>query len=562
MGDGTSEDPRQRGTRDESQGASRENERNVRQRDNNGHSIQNPAHSRTSQNLESLPYQGGETVGRQHLVNLGAHAQNPELLDIQSFCTVGRPSRALQLARSDDNKYKIIGKKLFYLSPNYDHDNDQMTKCRAFLGAYLNHLRNNRIMLVEGKAGSGKTTLVEQIAMMYISGDSNSTSQVCSGYMIVTNGCNTLTEQRLFTYLHNGQEYLGPISKMFQDARAHPADRYVFILHEWNRTSDFMSLLGNFFEVEMRAYGPDSWYEVGSQNRDEWGPHILSDSTKGPNSTRSNEAIPDNLRIILTGNPCRDDFMGETSDFMVDPALNVNRLVGAKVDLNQEEFSLERPGTYPHDQIEANMRLKLILEGYFRNSINEGIQRIKDNFGHREGNSVIMPSKLVAEIKRIKHRLRGAKVCISFHDKTTLSELMANTQKGHFVARSGLNNNAYAENAFLGRGDLIFDYYKADEHESAKLRCIYMVIGDPQEPSQVYTNEAYNRNRSIYPITIVADDLSDAPEDIIIPDNIIRGYFRVMPIITREKLALERNQGIQKILYRYHKDISNVFDSL
>jgi predicted ATPase len=39
-----------------------------------------------------------------------------------------------------------------------------------FLEAHLYHLDRNRVMLVEGAAGSGKSALVEEIAMLYISG--------------------------------------------------------------------------------------------------------------------------------------------------------------------------------------------------------------------------------------------------------------------------------------------------------------------------------------------------------------------------------------------------------
>eukprot|EP00889_Picochlorum_renovo_P005455 jgi/Picre1/32485/NNA_007831.t1 len=192
-------------------------ERNVRPRTDKGP----PREGRYPPNMETP-----EQVEGARLQEENAHAPNDEnartfLLDIHSFCRVGRPCHILRSLQGEDEKYNFIGKKLFYLRE--DDSDEQKLRCRTFLKAYFDHLVNNRIMLVEGRAGS---------------------------------------EQRLFRYMHNGQEYLGPLSKMIRDARAHPESRYVFILHEWNRVSDFMSLLGNFFEEELRAYGPDSWQEM------------------------------------------------------------------------------------------------------------------------------------------------------------------------------------------------------------------------------------------------------------------------------------------------------------
>lgn len=75
------------------------------------------------------------------------------------------------------------------------------------------------------------------------------------GYMIVTNGCNMLTEQRLIGY--GSQLCHGPLGKMMHDAKRNKESRFICALHEWNRTSEFMSILGNLFEAELRKYGPD-----------------------------------------------------------------------------------------------------------------------------------------------------------------------------------------------------------------------------------------------------------------------------------------------------------------
>ena len=351
-------------------------------------------------------------------IQRGRHASGDQttganyFLDIDSFCRTGRPCKTLLDLTHEDEKFEFIGEKLFYLREN-DSD-EQKVKCRTFLKAYFDHLVNNRIMLVEGRAGSGKTTLVEQIAMMFISEANNHNN----GYLIVTNGCNTLTEQRLFRYMHNGQEYLGPLSKMIQDAREHLESRYVFILHEWNRVSDFMSLLGNFFEEELRAYGPDSWQEM-EDNRDDWEPHTFQGNVGQATASDDLYSIPSNFRIILTGNPCRDDFMGETADFMVDPALNANRLVGAHVTLEASIYSLEDNGKYPCDSIERNLRLKL-LEGHTEAIIDSLLDDIKKKFNQNANldplirNRIlrrgIMPGKLVAVVKR---RIKELEVQVS-----------------------------------------------------------------------------------------------------------------------------------------------------
>ena len=192
-------------------------------------------------------------------------------------------------------------------------------------------------MLVEGGAGSGKTTLVEEIATIYISEGKDQ-----GGYAIATNGCQTLTEQRLFTYRNaHGTMYRGPLQRIIDDAKKHQDRRYVFILHEWNRVTEFMSLMGNLYERELGAYGPDSWLEPEDIPRKRRR-HGFEDQ-KGDHF-----AFPENVRIILTGNPAEDEYAGETTNFMEDGALGLNRLLSAKVDFGEDEngkkvqFSLGR----------------------------------------------------------------------------------------------------------------------------------------------------------------------------------------------------------------------------
>ncbi|KAI8114625.1 hypothetical protein M9434_002745 [Picochlorum sp. BPE23] len=501
--------------------------RNVRPRTDDGppRGGRYPPNVVTPDQIEGLPH---HQQGHAHAPHGDQNART-FLLDIHSFCRVGRPCQTLLDLAHEDDKFDFIGEKLFYLRE--DDSDEQKLRCRTFLKAYFDHLVNNRIMLVEGRAGSGKTTLVEQIAMMYISEANNSNS----GYLIVTNGCNTLTEQRLFRYMHNGQEYLGPVSTIIRDACAHPDSRYVFILHEWNRVSDFMSLLGNFFEEELRAYGPDSWQEM-ADNRDDWGPHILQGNVGQATTPDDLYFIPSNFRIILTGNPCRDDFMSETADFMVDPALRGNRLVGARVVLDESIFSLELPNRYPYDYIEPNLRSSLSLR-YTGASIDELIWDIMrrwriqwyDNDLPRQTERRrpirIMPGKLVSEVKRRNRELvpitdsenalfplvSDYRVLLSVHDEHTDKEWEALRQQGRFVAR-----NSYVDperDGTLKSGkDLIFDYFKSPN--STTLRTIYLVAGQPENgPVNVYSNPSFNTRRAIYPVIPVVNNISQIDDD-------------------------------------------------
>lgn len=337
--------------------------------------------------------------------------------DIHSFCHVLRPAAKLLQLDNLDDKLDFMGKRLFFLKRT-DGEDENTGKCRTFLRRFHTHLEKKRVMLLEGKAGCGKTTLSEEIAMVYISGEQrddnhprpndNNTNNVEEGYAIVTNGVNTLTEQRLFTYKHSGQLCFGPLAKMRQDADANPGKRFVFILHEWNRTTDFMSLLGNFFESELRTFGPDSWY--GDNEEDMRHRSGFLDGESQENSRLATK-LPDNIKIILTGNPAKDDFEGEVADFISDPALRDNRLLGAKVEERQEwedqevEITkLENKEEYPSNMIVENLKdwLSVQLQDYRGDSqdheINEVIKK-------HEGKG-IMPGKIVAEVKKFVSRNR------------------------------------------------------------------------------------------------------------------------------------------------------------
>lgn len=335
--------------------------------------------------------------------------------DIHSFCHVLRPAAKLLELVNLDEKLDFVGKRLFFLKRT-DGEDGNTEKCRKFLGRFHTHLEKKRVMLLEGKAGCGKTTLTEEIAMVYISGEQrddnhprpngNNTNNVEEGYAIVTNGVNTLTEQRLFTYKHSGQLCFGPLAKMRQDAEANPGKRFVFILHEWNRTTDFMSLLGNFFESELRTFGPDSWY--GDNEEDMRHRSGFLDGESRENS-RLAAKLPDNIKIILTGNPAKDDFEGEVADFISDPALRDNRLLGAKVEERQEwedqevEITkLENKEDYPSNMIVENLKdwLSVQLQDYCKNSEDHEVNKvIKD---HEDKG--IMPGKIVAEVNKFVSR--------------------------------------------------------------------------------------------------------------------------------------------------------------
>jgi hypothetical protein len=176
------------------------------------------------------------------------------------------------------------------------------------------------------------------------------------GYCIITNGSNTLTEQRLFSYNHGDQEWLGPLAKMARDAKANPTNRYVFILHEYNRVPDFLSIFGNFFESELRHSGPDAWKRESEPQSIHQSSTAVAEEILGtpPQDSGSFLHLPENVKLILTGNPAQnEEFMGETTDFLRDPALSNNRLVGAKVDLG--DFSLEKEEKFPCNVIGKNL---------------------------------------------------------------------------------------------------------------------------------------------------------------------------------------------------------------
>jgi hypothetical protein len=117
---------------------------------------------------------------------------------------------------------------------------------------------------------------------------------------------------------------------MQKDANEYPNRRYVFILHEYNRVADFMSVLGNALESELRSYGPNSWHGEESNKRHK------AYSFGGRANDKDRIKFPPNLKIVLTSNPPRGGFAGFVGDFMADGALSHNRFLGAKVEVHTD----------------------------------------------------------------------------------------------------------------------------------------------------------------------------------------------------------------------------------
>lgn len=332
-------------------------------------------------------------------------------LDISSFCYAFRPCDHLIGLKNEDDNLCFVGKRLFYVDGTKEDPNHELNK--KFLHAYLDHLDRNRVMLVEGAAGSGKSALVEEVAMLYISsrGKCDLVEQegrqgkiYQGGYAIATNGTQTLTELRLFSYRDGLVNVLGPLGQMQKDAKGHPDRRYVFILHEYNRVTDFMSVLGNALESELRRYGPDSWFE-GEKNKR----HQAYSFGGGANET-DRIKLPTNLKIVLTSNPPRDGFAGVVGDFMADGALKHNRLLGAKVKLpvdseTKKECSLERSPSLEGDELVVERALArnsfpcgAIVKNLVARNTSAEIKTLITQLIIQ--NPKVNPGKIVAEVRR------------------------------------------------------------------------------------------------------------------------------------------------------------------
>jgi hypothetical protein len=177
-------------------------------------------------------------------------------------------------------------------------------------------------------------------------------------------------------------------------------------MHEWNRTSDFMSILGNIFEFELRNNGPDAICRDDDE-KDVWD-HKL-ENTDEDHHVYIHTSMPDNVKIILTGNPAKDDFLGETQDFMEDPALKSNRLVGARVqhdkieykDPETEEVSTKEPSLGPE-----SFPGGVIVHNYINRLEEENIDWAKEIV--KEKLQGLMPGKQVSELIKLVKRRRDA----------------------------------------------------------------------------------------------------------------------------------------------------------
>ena len=213
-----------------------------------------------------------------------------------------------------------------------------------------------------------------------------------SGYCIMTNGNNTMTEQRLFSYRHDGREYWGPLAKMGHDATNNPQNRYVFILHEYNRVPDFLSIFGNFFENELRDCGPDAWERGGRNSQHRAGAQVAAailGSTSNPGSCLG---LPQNVKIILTGNPAdHEDFMGDAMNVLRDPALSRNRLAGARVKI-PDGCGLDDTEKFPASHIERNMLIHVGRTHIWGPVVKEELT----HYLQEEGFGDVQPGKRVA----------------------------------------------------------------------------------------------------------------------------------------------------------------------
>ncbi|KAI8109772.1 hypothetical protein M9434_001051 [Picochlorum sp. BPE23] len=347
--------------------------------------------------------------------------------DIVSFSHPFRPCKEL-LGRSHGEKLAFVGQRLFFLKDESDRN---IERNRKFLEAYLRVLEANRILEVEGPAGCGKSALAEEIAMLYVSegeAKEDNNGEYEGGYAIATNGSQTLTELRLYSYRDGSVDVLGPLAQMQKDAWENGKRRYVFILHEYNRVNDFMSLLGNLLESELRSEGPDSWWDERDERHKRHQPYSFGSDEK----RRKVGEWSSNFKVIMTSNPPRGGFVGVVGNFMNDGALRHNRLLSARVSFG-EDFSLYRekeeeqekttdlrvrlrknkfPCSVIVDNLEKRVftstdaRLASFKSPHGENTAKDLVTRKIDELIKHRGDgpfmySVIHPGKIVAEVGKI-----------------------------------------------------------------------------------------------------------------------------------------------------------------
>ena len=88
------------------------------------------------------------------------------------------------------------------------------------------------------------------------------------------------------------------------------------------------------------------------------------------------DSLPENIKLILTGNPPQDDYLGETNDLLVDGALQSNRLLNAHVK-GLANFSLERNDKV-ESRVDQSKQEDASIQGDQRVGVNTG--RLEDKF--------------------------------------------------------------------------------------------------------------------------------------------------------------------------------------
>lgn len=211
-----------------------------------------------------------------------------------------RPDEDLLKCTSSFEKYRYIGQKLHFLSDDFGSD---WKRCISFMKGLDDHLKQQRILLLNGPAGAGKSSLANHLAQLYISnGD-------LRGYGIQLNMTPDLSERTLLGWTDiMGSYRKGPLGTLISKSLDNPKSNFVFLLNEWNRSQDLLSVLANVMEAVLESDGLNAHRPYKRQKL-----HESVDHSK----------VPWNLKFIFTGNDMGANVMYN------DHALLRNRLVGA-----------------------------------------------------------------------------------------------------------------------------------------------------------------------------------------------------------------------------------------